>query len=216
MSTFDWFSFLAEKWDSFIRETEDINTLRECVQILFNSRYGKECPLRPVYKRISLCFIHAQIWSCVCLWMLMDWGQSFGLIIFPSELHRMCFSNHSMLSAPKRMEPGSPPAVFALSEMYLNIFKKTALLWIIRYCVYGQFPQIQRRNISALRLLGSVSRLFLSKPRAPIIIPLKLNFSFSLSNLPFLKPLHGGVRTTGGCFSSCKFMFGEKQMHKVE
>lgn len=34
--------FLAEKWDSFIRETEDINTLRECVQILFNSRYGEK------------------------------------------------------------------------------------------------------------------------------------------------------------------------------
>ncbi|XP_054610770.1 general transcription factor II-I repeat domain-containing protein 1 isoform X2 [Dunckerocampus dactyliophorus] len=31
----------AEKWDSFIRETEDINTLRECVQILFNSRYAE-------------------------------------------------------------------------------------------------------------------------------------------------------------------------------
>lgn len=35
-------SFFAEKWDSFIRETEDINTLRECVQILFNSRYGED------------------------------------------------------------------------------------------------------------------------------------------------------------------------------
>uniref|UniRef100_A0A4W6CTJ0 GTF2I repeat domain containing 1 n=1 Tax=Lates calcarifer TaxID=8187 RepID=A0A4W6CTJ0_LATCA len=34
-------SFPAEKWDSFIRETEDINTLRECVQILFNSRYAE-------------------------------------------------------------------------------------------------------------------------------------------------------------------------------
>uniref|UniRef100_A0A8C9XLM5 GTF2I repeat domain containing 1 n=1 Tax=Sander lucioperca TaxID=283035 RepID=A0A8C9XLM5_SANLU len=34
-------SSLAEKWDSFIRETEDINTLRECVQILFNSRYAE-------------------------------------------------------------------------------------------------------------------------------------------------------------------------------
>uniref|UniRef100_A0A3B5A942 GTF2I repeat domain containing 1 n=1 Tax=Stegastes partitus TaxID=144197 RepID=A0A3B5A942_9TELE len=35
------FSIVHEKskWDSFIRETEDINTLRECVQILFNSRY---------------------------------------------------------------------------------------------------------------------------------------------------------------------------------
>lgn len=31
----------SEKWDSFIRETEDINTLRECVQILFNSRYAE-------------------------------------------------------------------------------------------------------------------------------------------------------------------------------
>ncbi|KAL8198861.1 UNVERIFIED_CONTAM: General transcription factor II-I repeat domain-containing protein 1, partial [Gekko kuhli] len=29
----------SDKWDSFIKETEDINTLRECVQILFNSRY---------------------------------------------------------------------------------------------------------------------------------------------------------------------------------
>ncbi|PKU33059.1 general transcription factor ii-i repeat domain-containing protein 1 [Limosa lapponica baueri] len=29
----------TDKWDSFIKETEDINTLRECVQILFNSRY---------------------------------------------------------------------------------------------------------------------------------------------------------------------------------
>uniref|UniRef100_A0A3B3Q2X6 GTF2I repeat domain containing 1 n=1 Tax=Paramormyrops kingsleyae TaxID=1676925 RepID=A0A3B3Q2X6_9TELE len=31
----------SEKWDTFIRETEDINTLRECVQILFNSRYAE-------------------------------------------------------------------------------------------------------------------------------------------------------------------------------
>lgn len=38
------FPFLPEKWDSFIRETEDINTLRECVQILFNSRYGEKTP----------------------------------------------------------------------------------------------------------------------------------------------------------------------------
>uniref|UniRef100_A0A3B5MUY2 Uncharacterized protein n=1 Tax=Xiphophorus couchianus TaxID=32473 RepID=A0A3B5MUY2_9TELE len=35
------FSSVAEKWDSFIQETEDINTLRECVQILFNSRYAE-------------------------------------------------------------------------------------------------------------------------------------------------------------------------------
>ncbi|NXC02743.1 GT2D1 protein, partial [Orthonyx spaldingii] len=31
----------TDKWDSFIKETEDINTLRECVQILFNSRYAE-------------------------------------------------------------------------------------------------------------------------------------------------------------------------------
>lgn len=31
----------SEKWDAFIQETEDINTLRECVQILFNSRYAE-------------------------------------------------------------------------------------------------------------------------------------------------------------------------------
>ncbi|XP_073430864.1 general transcription factor II-I repeat domain-containing protein 1 isoform X2 [Dendrobates tinctorius] len=31
----------TEKWDSFIKETEDINALRECVQILFNSRYAE-------------------------------------------------------------------------------------------------------------------------------------------------------------------------------
>ncbi|NP_001082250.1 general transcription factor II-I repeat domain-containing protein 1 [Xenopus laevis] len=30
----------TDKWDSFLRETEDINILRECVQILFNSRYA--------------------------------------------------------------------------------------------------------------------------------------------------------------------------------
>ncbi|XP_078535558.1 general transcription factor II-I repeat domain-containing protein 1 isoform X3 [Lissotriton helveticus] len=30
-----------EKWDNFIKDTEDINTLRECVQILFNSRYAE-------------------------------------------------------------------------------------------------------------------------------------------------------------------------------
>ncbi|KAF5924761.1 hypothetical protein HPG69_003501 [Diceros bicornis minor] len=38
----------SEKWDAFIKETEDINTLRECVQILFNSRYGEwaSCRLR--------------------------------------------------------------------------------------------------------------------------------------------------------------------------
>ncbi|KAM9320091.1 general transcription factor II-I repeat domain-containing protein 1-like [Gastrophryne carolinensis] len=31
----------TEKWDRFIKETEDINILRECVQILFNSRYAE-------------------------------------------------------------------------------------------------------------------------------------------------------------------------------
>ncbi|XP_075708989.1 general transcription factor II-I repeat domain-containing protein 1 isoform X3 [Rhinoderma darwinii] len=31
----------TEKWDNFIKEIEDINTLRECVQILFNSRYAE-------------------------------------------------------------------------------------------------------------------------------------------------------------------------------
>ncbi|MGH0143263.1 UNVERIFIED_CONTAM: hypothetical protein FKN15_009156 [Acipenser sinensis] len=31
----------TDKWDLFIMETEDINTLRECVQILFNSRYAE-------------------------------------------------------------------------------------------------------------------------------------------------------------------------------
>ncbi|XP_069083007.1 general transcription factor II-I repeat domain-containing protein 1 isoform X2 [Pleurodeles waltl] len=31
----------AEKWDNFIKDSEDINTLRECVQILFNSRYAE-------------------------------------------------------------------------------------------------------------------------------------------------------------------------------
>ncbi|XP_069891666.1 general transcription factor II-I repeat domain-containing protein 1 isoform X4 [Dipodomys merriami] len=31
----------SEKWDAFLKDTEDINTLRECVQILFNSRYAE-------------------------------------------------------------------------------------------------------------------------------------------------------------------------------
>ncbi|XP_041054217.1 general transcription factor II-I repeat domain-containing protein 1 isoform X6 [Carcharodon carcharias] len=31
----------AEKWNLYIKETEDINILRECVQILFNSRYAE-------------------------------------------------------------------------------------------------------------------------------------------------------------------------------
>ena len=35
------FCVLIEKLDPFIKEMEDINTLRECVQILFNSRYGE-------------------------------------------------------------------------------------------------------------------------------------------------------------------------------
>uniref|UniRef100_A0A3Q2QBL9 GTF2I repeat domain containing 1 n=1 Tax=Fundulus heteroclitus TaxID=8078 RepID=A0A3Q2QBL9_FUNHE len=38
---------IKEKWDSFIRETEDINTLRECVQILFNSRYSTSTCVSP-------------------------------------------------------------------------------------------------------------------------------------------------------------------------
>lgn len=39
---------MIEKWDAFIKETEDINTLRECVQILFNSRYGEWAAARCV------------------------------------------------------------------------------------------------------------------------------------------------------------------------
>ncbi|KAJ8267249.1 hypothetical protein GJAV_G00140330 [Gymnothorax javanicus] len=31
----------SDKWDTYIQETEDINILRECVQILFNSRYAE-------------------------------------------------------------------------------------------------------------------------------------------------------------------------------
>ncbi|XP_064425165.1 general transcription factor II-I repeat domain-containing protein 1 isoform X1 [Latimeria chalumnae] len=47
----------TDKWDSFIKETEDINTLRECVQILFNSRYAEALGLDHIvpvpYRKIA-------------------------------------------------------------------------------------------------------------------------------------------------------------------
>ena len=68
------FFFVAEKWDSFIRETEDINTLRECVQILFNSRYGKEKP-RSLRRYHAQEAVHkgasASSSSCSCTGMIL-------------------------------------------------------------------------------------------------------------------------------------------------
>lgn len=48
------FCVLIEKWDAFIKDTEDINTLRECVQILFNSRYGEWAARPTVWPRQRL------------------------------------------------------------------------------------------------------------------------------------------------------------------
>ncbi|KAF3814038.1 hypothetical protein GH733_018070 [Mirounga leonina] len=57
----------SEKWDAFIKETEDINTLRECVQILFNSRYG-EWAVRPA------------AWPRQCVEHLITWQS----LVFPN------------------------------------------------------------------------------------------------------------------------------------
>lgn len=50
---------LIEKWDAFIKDTEDINTLRECVQILFNSRYGEWAPA-------AATSVPNTVWRAIC------------------------------------------------------------------------------------------------------------------------------------------------------
>uniref|UniRef100_A0A8C5K2W0 General transcription factor II I repeat domain-containing 1 n=1 Tax=Jaculus jaculus TaxID=51337 RepID=A0A8C5K2W0_JACJA len=72
----------SEKWDAFIKETEDINTLRECVQILFNSRYG-EWAAR-VGKMAELC---------------TEWHM---------HLQFAC-SGNKFTKDPTKLEPASPP-----------------------------------------------------------------------------------------------------------
>ena len=173
--------FLAEKWDSFIRETEDINTLRECVQILFNSRYGKRSFAfclgfsvtyrRQFYKRISASSSNSSC-TAMILCVSMDVDGLGSVLRF----------DHLLLGDAQDVD------VFVATNLpkeELNQWKRTAdykfttenicivlpLIWkyskdactqskcsALVLCVYMQNLQIRRRkNISTLRLMGSVS-----------------------------------------------------------
>ncbi|XP_069920617.1 general transcription factor II-I repeat domain-containing protein 1 isoform X3 [Oryctolagus cuniculus] len=116
----------SEKWDAFIRETEDINTLRECVQILFNSRYAEALGLDhmvPVpYRKIAcdpdaveivgipdkIPFKRPCTYGVPKLKRILEERHSIHFVIKRMFDERI-FTGNKFTKDPTKLEPASPP-----------------------------------------------------------------------------------------------------------
>uniref|UniRef100_A0A8C0KFC7 General transcription factor II-I repeat domain-containing protein 1 n=1 Tax=Canis lupus dingo TaxID=286419 RepID=A0A8C0KFC7_CANLU len=116
----------VEKWDAFIKETEDINTLRECVQILFNSRYAEALGLDhmvPVpYRKIAcdpeaveivgipdkIPFKRPCTYGVPKLKRILEERHSIHFIIKRMFDERI-FTGNKFTKDPTKLEPASPP-----------------------------------------------------------------------------------------------------------
>ncbi|XP_053411774.1 general transcription factor II-I repeat domain-containing protein 1 isoform X3 [Nycticebus coucang] len=116
----------SEKWDAFIKETEDINTLRECVQILFNSRYAEALGLDhmvPVpYRKIAcdpeaveivgipdkIPFKRPCTYGVPKLKRILEERHSIHFIIKRMFDERI-FTGNKFTKDPMKLEPASPP-----------------------------------------------------------------------------------------------------------
>uniref|UniRef100_A0A671F093 General transcription factor II-I repeat domain-containing protein 1 n=1 Tax=Rhinolophus ferrumequinum TaxID=59479 RepID=A0A671F093_RHIFE len=116
----------SEKWDAFIKETEDINTLRECVQILFNSRYAEALGLDhmvPVpYRKIAcdpeaveivgipdkIPFKRPCTYGVPKLKRILEERHSIHFIIRRMFDERI-FTGNKFTKDPTKLEPASPP-----------------------------------------------------------------------------------------------------------
>ncbi|XP_062944608.1 general transcription factor II-I repeat domain-containing protein 1 isoform X2 [Cynocephalus volans] len=116
----------SEKWDAFIKETEDINTLRECVQILFNSRYAEALGLDhmvPVpYRKIAcdpeaveivgipdkIPFKRPCTYGVPKLKRILEERHSIHFIIKRMFDERI-FTGNKFTKDPTKLEPASPP-----------------------------------------------------------------------------------------------------------
>nr|XP_044999719.1 general transcription factor II-I repeat domain-containing protein 1 [Jaculus jaculus] len=116
----------SEKWDAFIKETEDINTLRECVQILFNSRYAEALGLDhmvPVpYRKIAcdpeaveivgipdnIPFKRPCTYGVPKLKRILEERHGIHFIIKRMFDERI-FTGNKFTKDPTKLEPASPP-----------------------------------------------------------------------------------------------------------
>ncbi|XP_036906999.1 general transcription factor II-I repeat domain-containing protein 1 [Sturnira hondurensis] len=116
----------SEKWDAFIKDTEDINTLRECVQILFNSRYAEALGLDhmvPVpYRKIAcdpeaveivgipdkIPFKRPCTYGVPKLKRILEERHSIHFIIKRMFDERI-FTGNKFTKDPTKLEPASPP-----------------------------------------------------------------------------------------------------------
>ncbi|XP_057385763.1 general transcription factor II-I repeat domain-containing protein 1 isoform X3 [Balaenoptera acutorostrata] len=116
----------SEKWDAFIKETEDINTLRECVQILFNSRYAEALGLDhmvPVpYRKIAcdpeaveivgipdkIPFKRPCTYGVPKLKRILEERHSIHFVIKRMFDERI-FTGNKFTKDPTKLEPASPP-----------------------------------------------------------------------------------------------------------
>uniref|UniRef100_A0A8C2QFX9 General transcription factor II I repeat domain-containing 1 n=1 Tax=Cricetulus griseus TaxID=10029 RepID=A0A8C2QFX9_CRIGR len=116
----------SEKWDVFIKEMEDINTLRECVQILFNSRYAEALGLDhmvPVpYRKIAcdpeaveivgipdkIPFKRPCTYGVPKLKRILEERHSIHFIIKRMFDERI-FTGNKFTKDPMKLEPASPP-----------------------------------------------------------------------------------------------------------
>ncbi|XP_060029484.1 general transcription factor II-I repeat domain-containing protein 1 isoform X3 [Erinaceus europaeus] len=116
----------SEKWDAFIKETEDINTLRECVQILFNSRYAEALGLDhmvPVpYRKIAcdpeaveivgipdkIPFKRPCTYGVPKLKRILEERHAIHFIIKRMFDERI-FTGNKFTKDPTKLEPASPP-----------------------------------------------------------------------------------------------------------
>ncbi|NXX98223.1 GT2D1 protein, partial [Centropus bengalensis] len=121
----------TDKWDSFIKETEDINTLRECVQILFNSRYAEALGLDhmvPVpYRKIAcdpeaveiigipdkIPFKRPCTYGVPKLKRILEERHNIHFVIKRMFDERI-FTGIKFTKDPTKLEPSSPPGEISL------------------------------------------------------------------------------------------------------
>lgn len=148
-------------WESVFRSCSTADTVRKASLFVFVIRLSSSHTQAEIYKDTSASTSFCWCFSLMTLWMLMDWGQRCGLIIFSSVKLKTCISHNNNNTAAYK---------FTNTEILVFILKysgdvcvqpdSSVLTQSIR-CVYRRLLQI--KNILT-------HGIFISKPAAPIII----------------------------------------------
>lgn len=194
----------STRWENVFRSCSTADTVWKASLFAFSFCFGFSCTYGQRFTKVPLppqAIVHAQWWFCAYPWMLMDWGQCFGLIIFSSVIqetflylfvttvHRRFRQNVSQEEQYQKNKAADSKFTYRNICVVLALQSTCSVFiqWI--QCVYKQFEQIKGKNISTLWLMGS--RLFLPSPQHRLSFPERVISHLVGIISHFCKPLHG-------------------------